>query len=460
MRNPFCSCLQKINLFQFIIINVVASAILKHINKKIRSNISCYHFQEYSWTDKSPYLLRDWLDVKVLIDSFGNLTVDTSEYTVTRSSINNSFITMKEKFMYLKSYHASNRSIQCTALFSNVATPSTWTAIGCNDIFEHNYFLCERHVPEKNFPENRSLIQQETPMYLCPRRMILLTEYCWYIKLAIHGLAEYSANVYEQPNIDSFLTSLFLGMQIPIYIGLQLSSKEIQICLTAVSKYHQKYRGWKLISCTKENITHRLLRYQAIVSLNPCDNDRYFTCEEGSCILNTGRCDGRQDCKSHTDEMMCDTLCKTQDIQNIECYSSYTCGTGQSIPRWHRCDGVAHCTDSTDEVQCFFIVYPRNGVDAYIREHLQRKSNGTCGRNMLMCDLDDDGFCYHQHGWCVYEVVHGSVLHCPGLQHLHFCEHYECPGMFQCSMSYCIPIYMTCNGIADCPKGELCVTVN
>ena len=366
---------------------------------------------------------------------------------------------MKEKFNYLKSYNLSNRSMQCTALFSNIATPSTWTAIGCNDIFEHNYFLCEHHVTE-----SESLIQHKTrtikTWYLCPRRMIFATGYCWYIKIAIQGLAKYSAIDYEQPHIGSFLTSSFLGWQTPIYIGLQLASDETQTCLTALSKYHQMFRKWRFISCREKSITHRLLRYQPMVILNPCDNGRYYTCEDGSCILNTGRCDGKKNCKNYSDERNCSNLCKAQVIHNGECDFSYTCGTGDSISRWYRCDGVAHCTDSTDEVHCPFMVSPRNDVDTYLHEHLQRKSNGTCRRNMLMCDLDADGFCYHQHGWCVYEVLQGSVLHCPGLQHLHFCEDYKCPSMFQCLMSYCIPVYMICNGISDCPEGKLCVTVH
>ena len=55
-----------------------------------------------------------------------------------------------------------------------------------------------------------------------------------------------------------------------------------------------------------------------MVTLIPCDSGRYYTCEEGSCILNTGRCDGRKDCRTYNDERNCNTLCETQDNKGIK----------------------------------------------------------------------------------------------------------------------------------------------
>ena len=120
---------------------------------------------------------------------------------------------MKEKFNYLKSYNASSRSLKCSALFNNIAKQSTWTGFSSNDIFEHNYFLYKQHIVR-----NASWIQQNVPTvktwYLCSMQMIFATGYCWYVKPAIQGLTKYSAIHYDQPNIDSFLTSLFVGREL------------------------------------------------------------------------------------------------------------------------------------------------------------------------------------------------------------------------------------------------------
>ena len=45
-------------------------------------------------------------------------------------------------------------------------------------------------------------------------------------------------------------------------------------------------------------------------------------------------------------------------------------------------------------------------------------------------------------------------VHCPHLEHLHFCDDFTCPTMFKCSQSYCIPTYRLCDSIQDCPNSE------
>ena len=149
-----------------------------------------------------------------------------------------------------------------------------------------------------------------------------------------------------------------------------------------------------------------------MVTLNPCDSGRYYTCEEGSCILNTGRYDGRKDCRTYNDERNCNTLCETQDNKGIkskilnatlrihvELGKAFLVGIGVMV--------LSSAQIPQMKFTAHLLFYKRNDVDVHLREHLQRKSNGNCRRNMLMCDLDDVGFCYHQYGWCVYEVLQG-----------------------------------------------------
>ena len=53
---------------------------------------------------------------------------------------------------------------------------------------------------------------------------------------------------------------------------------------------------------------------------------------------------------------------------------------------------------------------------------------------------------------CTFERdMYGDTLHCPSSEHLMYCEDHQCPGMFKCQDSYCIPSYMVCDGVHDCP---------
>ena len=411
----------------------------------------------YAWSDKSPVLFDNWLNVKLIIDSLEDVMPETrlefNEFD--REQITESMLSLTEKINYIKDYNASTNSTQCAAVFNNIATPSTWVPIGCNNVFQHNYFLCERHIVNGNGNRTREEFYKVIPRHFCHKHMILESGYCWLIKPTVRITYIISYQSYRRPTIDNFLTSLFLGSRGEIYIGLYLNIETpgMSTCLTPQSHHHQKYRGWNTVPCIEADITHRLLQYRAEINLSGCDRRRHFMCGDGSCITKAGLCNGKRDCRDNADEIDCNILCPTEDRYSGICENSYLCRSEQTILLSFRCDGVAHCNDSSDEEHCSFVVIPRNDIDGYISDLLQLKRNGKCGRNMLMCDLTDDGFCYHQHNWCVYEVLHDSVLHCPGLQHLHFCETYECPNMFQCTVSYCIPMYMTCNGISDCPEG-------
>ena len=53
---------------------------------------------------------------------------------------------------------------------------------------------------------------------------------------------------------------------------------------------------------------------------------------------------------------------------------------------------------------------------------------------------------------CTFERnMYGETLHCPSSEHLMYCDDHQCPGMFKCQDSYCIPSNMVCDGVPDCP---------
>ena len=362
------------------------------------------------------------------------------------------FRNRKEKLKYLKNYASNNDSQQCTALFSNIATSSTWAQIGCHDDFQNNFFLCEYQDLQKHtiikFHSEYGLI-----LHHCPRNAIYADEYCWFLQTIGKPHQRYSVLPYEQPVISNFLTSRFLGRNDPLYIGLEIDMSNADTCLRDQSIYHQKHREWKIVKCLRKDITHMLLRHEPTVLLRHCVKSKHFKCGDGSCVLDTYICDGFMDCENGSDEKNC-KISNHHDSHVYELDFSYMCKSGQHIIMSYRCDAMAQCDDDSDEEECTFVMQPRHEVIKYHERHIQRKTNGTCDTDMLMCDEDYHGFCYHQYSWCVYEMFYTDVLHCPNLDHLHFCESYECPTMFPCDKSYCIPVFMVCNEVSDCPSGK------
>ena len=63
-------------------------------------------------------------------------------------------------------------------------------------------------------------------------------------------------------------------------------------------------------------------------------------------------------------------------------------------------------------------------------------------------------YCYPTHLRCIYDVYKSHVIGCPNREHLKACEHHQCPRMFKCLTTYCIPTYLLCDGVHHCPNGE------
>ena len=96
----------------------------------------------------------------------------------------------------------------------------------------------------------------------------------------------------------------------------------------------------------------------------------------------------------------------------------------QCIPASLACDKYAHCPEGQDELNC--------------QDSAERRVHFTQFPPALV-DLDKTGYLTtysHRRSWS------NDRVECP-LTHL------ECPGH-----NYCIPVYLRCNGVYDCPKRE------
>ena len=132
-----------------------------------------------------------------------------------------------------------------------------------------------------------------------------------------------------------------------------------------------------------------------------------FLCERSEAALHyTLVCDHIQHCEDNTDENFCHfSPCP---------FAWYRCRNGQCIMRNQVCDGIPDCYDGSDE---FCPVH--------------REIFGPVNEQQTRLNTND---------WSFLKQVNKSG---------------ECSStQFQCSQRLCLPIYLRCNGVDDCPNRE------
>ena len=119
------------------------------------------------------------------------------------------------------------------------------------------------------------------------------------------------------------------------------------------------------------------------------------------------------------------------------------------------CDHIQHCEDNTDEEFCQYPVCPFNFFLC---------DSGQCFFHDQFCDLNIDCYdgtdelCYIRRQFLNMTTLPPAVLDVDGtgrpfLRQMKDSD--ECPVThFQCSQGYCLPIYLRCNGVDDCPNRE------
>lgn len=186
-----------------------------------------------------------------------------------------------------------------------------------------------------------------------------------------------------------------------------------------------------------------------------CDYDRLadsmYSCDSGGFLAFTFVCDGISECPDSSDE----NWCRVPDKAALG-LSMTTCTDGMTMQRSRLCDGREDCRDASDEEDCTECVggselcpmiacLPQNWttdneIDCPIRD--------LKGRRAPEAEFVENVFKTHPPPGVVVPDGYGKFM----IQTL---AKNACPQTHvQCLDGYCIPVYMWCNGMIDCPHGE------
>ena len=195
------------------------------------------------------------------------------------------------------------------------------------------------------------------------------------------------------------------------------------------------------------NITHLLCQKGVSMKTSSC-NSLYYTCMDGTCILQDYRCDGNNDCYQGDDELNCKVIQylsaeKLKYLENnswwlsfsicLHLYPGYIAASKRSCVMVHSlCDNIHDI--AVENTFCQYIAMREQRV------HTLSKTNED---NLL--------FAEYFNSMCMHGLNRVRYSQDDKLLGVESCDMIECPFMFRCENSYCINIENVCDGRSDCP---------
>ena len=171
-----------------------------------------------------------------------------------------------------------------------------------------------------------------------------------------------------------------------------------------------------------------------------------FACENTGHIPYTLVCDLHADCADGSDESFC---------RHRDCGDDLTCDNGQCLAASRKCDGRQDCRDASDELYCKLGV-PSESVlfnpppPAVIEFDAEGDFSGRSLGPLNQCP-ETHFLCPDSHCLPVY-VVCNEVYDCPGWEDEVQCDSYTCPGFYRCRLSaVCLHPDHLCDGVFQCP---------
>ena len=257
---------------------------------------------------------------------------------------------------------------------------------------------------------------------------------------------------------DAVLNRILTAWTLPLYTGQKRyalkawkwSKTDDCECYSSVNTMYMENKTWYNdmdCNCIKRYPAFVVVPQRKVVIPN-----HLFSCEDGNFIPATYKCDGEADCSSNEDERDCDhIICSTHTncsrsciLPDCICIQLYhQCILGGCVHQTFVCDGIVHCpADDSDELMCQF----------QLEKNTQRKR--ILNDAFSLCNSFSDKMYPNNEICLLTRDQYGVTEHCSNTEHLRYCLDFRCPNHYKCFESYCIPLHLVCDGVADCPHGE------
>ncbi len=195
--------------------------------------------------------------------------------------------------------------------------------------------------------------------------------------------------------------------------------------------------------------------YQDCFPKNCTCSALYYQCQRsGGCIPASTLCDGNFECVDGEDEMDCYESESERGVTQVMPDDMFKCHNGTYISQSRVNDLVPDCPGGEGEDELRLLLHwSESGL---VPEETHSTRNMSCPLTFAQCIKGLTEICYPRDKICAYEVDSYSmyIKYCRNGAHLDNCSNHECPSMYKCSHSYCVPYHYVCNGRIDCPHGE------
>ena len=368
-----------------------------------------------------------------------------------------------------------------------------WMTINCSQDYDNVTIICERY--KSNTSEKKPVFRIDDHMDVSAisvskqnQTIVIPTFFCklgwFYLRNKCYNMRMKSSNLMEN-SIDN---CVIIGNRNRDY------NTTIGDVIDEIDELHSFYYIWD-----------EIIRYLTFIDLMICESPPLFLnsstvgvyqCVDTNFILQHYVCDGYNDCNDASDEEHCKHVCNSEDTFNCftncslpECQCDlmyFQCARRGCVSLSRICDGFVDCDDASDETFCtevlrdvtmdkaqttFFTCKsglqiessmlndtipdcPEYGDD----ESLSPDYDALNIRNnislMIQCKPNHPAR-FPLHMLCVLTWEKSGVMStCRNGAHLANCRNHSCPDLFKCQHTYCIPVYMLCDGMKDCPDGE------
>ena len=445
---------------------------------------------QLTWADGTPYAYQRWLKTPAI-----------GRANLTRTRLTDSWTQeIRESLMLPQPSILHN----CTALFQLSTEDPMWVTVPCTARLNLGIVICEydRNTSMPALPVKRATRECSTMdsvyakgscynIYKKQQALKDETFPCGFCPLCHERLARIQALEVMAPYLGHILGSH------PRRVLLRLNDTSLVLVRSdhndmLYSDVMQSILPMSEHTKVPSNSTEDALLCEENVTLiaDTCIHGQH-QCDDGTCILDLYACDGSYDCPDGSDEINCTRACnffgrdwwdgrdcfKECFASNCSCSTHYfQCAVGKCLPWSFVCNGRDDCGDYTDEVHCSSTVL--NNVEvietppmAYLSMSMNQSHKwhrgftltqggsipeGGCAihSRVGVCGGESDE-CFPKSALCLFEKnPSNGVRYCSQGGHLLSCQTFECPTMFKCPESYCIPMFAVCNDYTDCPNGE------